>query len=217
MSGDNVADRPLIEDLRQLVRSVHTEPIGGSPRMYSRDLTSWRYHPAWTTIDESALAEEHQNVAAIISEYIFEFALKHPSAWSLRRWNEYTPRHDMVTIADRLGEDVSETLPPDTVDVLRYDSQVQQFFDKHSDLRLVIEHSLPEIQRLFGTSKLEILFLRDPEDGTEGLLASILTPLPIATALQKLDQFDDEWFLSHWPAVGGRLNFGVRYVDHTNL
>jgi len=81
--------------------------------------------------------------------------------------------------------------------------------------------SLPELiceaakvlYRSFGRDARLVLDLaHDPETGSEELFALVHVDVPIEEALQKLRQFDEEWFLDKQEAANGLFNVDVVFA-----
>jgi hypothetical protein len=53
----------------------------------------------------------------------------------------------------------------------------------------------------------------DPEvEGLDVLFGYISTDLPVEEALERLERFDEMWFLDAMPDIPARLNFNLRFV-----
>ncbi len=95
--------------------------------------------------------------------------------------------------------------------------EVRRFLRVYPDAADVLLEARPHIERIFGPDTHVVLEVtRDPESespqGSEELFGNIQTSLSVEEALERLRQFDDEWFLSQLTRAGGRLNFSLEFV-----
>ncbi len=91
--------------------------------------------------------------------------------------------------------------------------EVFRFLQEHPSLPEVVWEAAHVLRYIFGLdTPLELKLLRDPETGEEELFAFVHVDAPVEEALQKLDVFDDEWFLDKQGIVNGRFNVDVVFV-----
>jgi hypothetical protein len=95
--------------------------------------------------------------------------------------------------------------------------EVRRFLRVYPDAPDVLLEARPYIERVFGPTTqvvLEVTFDPDSESprGSEELFGNIRTSLPVEEALDRLNQFDSEWFLAQLARAGGRLNFNLDFV-----
>lgn len=91
-------------------------------------------------------------------------------------------------------------------------SRVKEFIEEHSYLTHILIESYELIIRFFGSGcYLELAVTTDPEEGFKELFVYIKTALPVDEALQKLDNFDDQWFLDKMSDTKGKLNFNLSF------
>ncbi len=90
--------------------------------------------------------------------------------------------------------------------------RVQLFLRKHPLLLEVVYEAAEHLRKIFGPeAQLELRLLQDPESGDEELFALIHvhSDVPPDHALNQLQQFDEEWFLSVQDEIDGLFNVDV--------
>ena len=94
---------------------------------------------------------------------------------------------------------------------LRDAATVWPFLLAHSQLVEVLLEAYPYLEEHFGPDpKVTLEVVNDPEAVTrKQLFAYIVTSLPPAKALARLDKLDEEWFLDQLDRVDGLLNFNL--------
>ena len=88
---------------------------------------------------------------------------------------------------------------------------VCRFLEHHPAVEGIIRDSQPALARLFG-EPLHIILerIRYPEEqSSDELVAWIQSDLPVDEALDRLDRFEDWWFVAHQDATASRFNFNV--------
>ena len=95
--------------------------------------------------------------------------------------------------------------------------EVRRFLRVYPDAPDVLLEARPYIERIFGPTTqvvLEVTFDPDSESprDSEELFGNIEVSLPVEEALERLNQFDSEWFLAQLARAGGRLNFNLDFV-----
>ena len=98
----------------------------------------------------------------------------------------------------------------DAADILRFARTYPAAVDILSEAR-------PYLERLFGPAPQVILEVTTDPDSesqrdSEELFGNIQTSLPVEEALERLRQFDGEWFLAQLTRASGRLNFSLDFV-----
>ena len=74
---------------------------------------------------------------------------------------------------------------------------VTAFLVKHAGLCPAVVELPTAVARYFARgARLTLEVATDPDDGTQSLVATIVTALPPSRALDRLDQFDRRWWLS---------------------
>jgi hypothetical protein len=92
-------------------------------------------------------------------------------------------------------------------------SDVAIFLDRHLNLVDFLLESAKQIRIYFPSEELSLEVVSDPETaGNEELFVYILTSLPAKDALEKLNEFDDQWFLDQLDLTDGLFNFNLRFV-----
>ena len=124
---------------------------------------------------------------------------------------------DVPTI-DAVGQLLQETpssadLPLLTIEsrfTKRNRGQVMGYLDRYSWLPGFLASAVRILDRYFpqGTEYNLELF-SDPEEDWIELFVNIRCALPISEALERLDAFDDDWFLDQVGKVGGIVSFNV--------
>ena len=92
--------------------------------------------------------------------------------------------------------------------------KVSDFLDHHPEIGAFVRAALPVLVRYFGSAVnvvLEVMVY--PEDGgPEELVGWIQSTDDVYEGLEKLERFEDEWFLDHLAEAGGIFNFNVETV-----
>jgi hypothetical protein len=92
-------------------------------------------------------------------------------------------------------------------------ADVAVFLDKHPGLADFVLEAAKHIRKYFPYEKLSLEVVSDPEMGEdEELFSYILTSLSVEDALQKLNNFDEQWFLNQLDRTGGLFNFNLKFV-----
>ena len=75
--------------------------------------------------------------------------------------------------------------------------EVQEFLEKNSFLIPLLSATYENIKKYFSSySDVTLDLETDPEDGTESLVAHVVTSLPFEEAYKQLKQFDWQWWLN---------------------
>ncbi|PKO20971.1 MAG: hypothetical protein CVU38_17310 [Chloroflexi bacterium HGW-Chloroflexi-1] len=95
--------------------------------------------------------------------------------------------------------------------------EVRRFLRVYPDAPDVLLEARPYIEKIFGPTTqvvLEVTFDPDSESHRDSveLFGNIQTSLSVEEALERLNQFDSEWFLAQLARAGGRLNFNLAFV-----
>lgn len=90
-------------------------------------------------------------------------------------------------------------------------AEIQQFLQEHHVLVNFLIEAHPYVSKYFGDHpQIALELISDPEiDGSEQLFAYIVTSLPVAEALERLNNFDEEWFIEQFDRVDGLFNFNL--------
>ncbi len=92
------------------------------------------------------------------------------------------------------------------------DPVVRAFLREHDALLEVVREAADYLWKIFGREvRLELRLFQDPETGEEELFALVHMPsdTPVEDALQKLQRFDEEWFLDVQDRIDGLFNVDV--------
>lgn len=116
-------------------------------------------------------------------------------------------------------KDQSESLPADLQSLVNSNyrfcgfEEVSAFLERFPRLIGLLHEAVPQVRRIFGTEttiNLEVVADPDGRDLPE-LFASIAVPASSGSALDKLERFDEEWWLSA-AQPDDRLHFDVEYL-----
>lgn len=92
-------------------------------------------------------------------------------------------------------------------------SKLFLIFDRNRHLIPIIFNAYEEIKKRFPSEKLILESVSDPEaENEEEVFVYILTSLPVGEAIARLNNLDEEWFLSELPRTKGLFNFNIRFV-----
>ncbi len=90
--------------------------------------------------------------------------------------------------------------------------QVYPFLEKSGFLGDVLLEAFSQLQRIFGADMLVDLVLRsDPEEPYQELFGYVHHQGSIEDSHDRLDTFDDEWFLDNLHRTKGLLNFNLAF------
>ncbi len=97
---------------------------------------------------------------------------------------------------------------------MRDADEVRSFLRENPEVTQIILDSLEPLTRIFvEIEQLVLEVFRDPEEqGNCELVCSIVTRLTAEEALEKLDMFDEQWFLDNTERTHGLLNFRIDFV-----
>jgi hypothetical protein len=88
--------------------------------------------------------------------------------------------------------------------------QVFAFLRQHSQLIPVLQEGRAVVSLFFGEKTPVLLkLLRDPEVGSDALIAWVLTDLPAPEAVERIAELDDTWFGERLEIVGELLDFNL--------
>jgi hypothetical protein len=91
---------------------------------------------------------------------------------------------------------------------------VRKFIQKHPLLVDLLIEAYTPLTDFFGPDpQVSLSVVSDPEEaGLDELVGSIQTPLSPDEALERLDAFDEYWFLDQLNRTNGRLNFNLDFA-----
>lgn len=90
---------------------------------------------------------------------------------------------------------------------------VQRFLTSHPQVRSALIDGAPRVRSCFGPGTDVTLRVehRVEDDGEEQMIAFIRTPFGVDESIERLDQFDADWWLDEAPKVTGLLTFALSY------
>lgn len=91
---------------------------------------------------------------------------------------------------------------------------VRKFIRRHPSLADLLIEAYAPLADFFGPNpQVLLLVVSDPEEaGLDELVGSIRTPLEPDEALERLDAFDEYWFLDQLNRANGKLNFNLDFA-----
>lgn len=107
-----------------------------------------------------------------------------------------------------------ETASLEDIFVFRRARNVTEFLEEHPYLCPLLFEAYDRIQEHFGPRpQVTLEVVTDPEATDDRMLyAFIATRLPPEEALEKLDQFDEEWWLTALARTQGMLCIDIEFV-----
>lgn len=97
--------------------------------------------------------------------------------------------------------------------VTRERTEVHNFLRRHPEAAGVLPEALPYIHDIFGKVPVSLRVIHDPDSaGAEDLFAFIQVPSSSGSALQKLDAFDEGWWMGRLAGLSLPLHFDLEYV-----
>jgi hypothetical protein len=97
--------------------------------------------------------------------------------------------------------------------MLSKSSAVGNFLQAHQELTSLLNEAYKELRKYFSSEDLKLELVADPEIvGDQQLFVYIFTSLSVTDALQKFDEFDEQWWLDRIDRANGLLNFNLRFV-----
>jgi hypothetical protein len=97
--------------------------------------------------------------------------------------------------------------------ILSKSSAVGNFLQAHQELSSLLDEAYQELRKYFSSEDLKLELVADPEIvGNQQLFVYIFTSLSVTDALQKFNEFDEQWWLDRIDRANGLLNFNLRFV-----
>jgi hypothetical protein len=97
--------------------------------------------------------------------------------------------------------------------ILLEPSSAIDFIQEHQELVALLNESYKEIRKYFPTENLKLELVSDREIAEDQqLFVYVCTSMSVTDALQKLDEFDQRWWLERIDRANGLLNFNLRFV-----
>jgi hypothetical protein len=92
-------------------------------------------------------------------------------------------------------------------------SNVEQFLDKHKDIANLVLEAYTKIRDFFTSETLLLELISDTSiEGGEELFVYIQTYLSVEEAVEKINNFDEQWFLDQLSRTKGLFNFNLRFL-----
>lgn len=90
---------------------------------------------------------------------------------------------------------------------------IERFLDKHKDIANLILEAYTKIQDFFTSEILLLELISDISvEGGEELFVYIQTHLSVEEAVEKMNDFDEQWFLDQLNRTKGLFNFNLRFL-----
>jgi hypothetical protein len=97
--------------------------------------------------------------------------------------------------------------------ILLESSSAIDFLQEHQELFVLLKEASKEIRKYFPSEDLKLELVSDPEIVQDRqLFVYIFTSLSVTDALNKFDEFDEQWWLDRIDRANGLLNFNLRFV-----
>jgi hypothetical protein len=92
-------------------------------------------------------------------------------------------------------------------------SDVEQFLDKHKDIANLVLEAYTKVRDFFTSETLLLELISDISiEGGEELFVYIQTYLSVEEAVEKINDFDEQWFLDQLSRTKGLFNFNLRFL-----
>jgi hypothetical protein len=97
--------------------------------------------------------------------------------------------------------------------ILSKPSSIDDFLQAHQELASLLNEAYQELRKYFPSEDLKLELVSDPEiAGDQQLFVYIFTALLVTDALNKFDEFDEQWWLDRIDRANGLLNFNLRFI-----
>lgn len=91
--------------------------------------------------------------------------------------------------------------------------EVTDFLRRHPDAAAILREALPHVRAAFGPATLSLRVIRDPDSGgAMDLFAFIQVQEAGGSALEKLDRFDEDWWMRRSDSPEAPVHFDLEYV-----
>lgn len=92
-------------------------------------------------------------------------------------------------------------------------NEVAGFLQRHPEAATALRESWAHVRAVFGPARVSLRVIRDPDSGdVEDLYAYIQVLEAAGSALDKLDQFDEGWWMDRLADRAASLHFDLEYV-----
>jgi hypothetical protein len=90
---------------------------------------------------------------------------------------------------------------------------IERFLDKHKDIADLVLEAHAKIRDFFTSETLLLELISDINiEGGEELFVYIQTYLSVEEAVEKINDFDEQWFLDQLNRTKGLFNFNLRFL-----
>lgn len=90
---------------------------------------------------------------------------------------------------------------------------IERFLDKHKDIADLVLEAHAKIRDFFTSETLLLELISDISiEGGEELFVYIQTYLSVEEAVEKINDFDEQWFLDQLSRTKGLFNFNLRFL-----
>ena len=90
---------------------------------------------------------------------------------------------------------------------------IERFLDKHKDIADLVLEAHAKIRDFFTSETLLLELISDISiEGGEELFVYIQTHLSVEEAVEKMNDFDEQWFLDQLSRTKGLFNFNLRFL-----
>ena len=90
---------------------------------------------------------------------------------------------------------------------------IERFLDKHKDIANLVLEAHTKIRGFFTSETLLLELISDISiEGGEELFVYIQTHLSVEEAVEKINDFDEQWFLDQLNRTKGLFNFNLRFL-----
>jgi hypothetical protein len=97
---------------------------------------------------------------------------------------------------------------------LRNQDEVKGYLRLHDSAINVLLEAPERVKSHFQRdTQIALEVITDPEDGDRKLFAFALTPLPAEEAMDRLEQFDEEWWFEASERAEGQLIVDVEFIE----
>ena len=147
------------------------------------------------------------------------FSSGDPDAWIMIKWVQHLFESDTGNVYwNNYGvlQDIFKTTRVNKLEALysfRNASAVRQFLEAHPNLIELLLEAYRYLQKHFGSIPQIVLELVTYPDETayDELVAWIQSEDRVPEGLEKLEKFEDEWFLDHLTEIGNSFNFNIEF------
>ncbi len=97
--------------------------------------------------------------------------------------------------------------------VFKDEYTVRAFIEKNPSLISILKEIYANILRYFPQSQIRLNIFSDPDiTGSDELAATVITSMSPEEALEKLNQFDENWWLDAMSSINGKISINVEFI-----